>query len=79
VAAGVALLEAFRAAGPDRFAWRPPPYEYEPVKPPIDILYGSSRLREAIDAGAPVRDLAAAWPAEIAPFLRVRERFLLYA
>jgi uncharacterized protein YbbC (DUF1343 family) len=46
VETGVALLEAFRQAGPARFSWREPPYEYEYVKPPIDILYGSARLRE---------------------------------
>src|SRR3954454_3522205 len=28
-----------------------PPYEYEHEKLPIDILYGSDRLRRAIDAG----------------------------
>lgn len=33
----------------DSFAWLPPPYEYEYVRPPIDILYGSSRLREAVE------------------------------
>ena len=30
---------------PPRFAWRQPPYEYEHDKWPIDILYGSDRLR----------------------------------
>jgi uncharacterized protein YbbC (DUF1343 family) len=29
----------------EEFQWLPPPYEYEYVKPPIDILYGSSQLR----------------------------------
>ena len=28
VATGVALIEAFRRASPERFAWRDPPYEY---------------------------------------------------
>ena len=34
--------------------WREPPYEYEHDKQPIDILYGSDRLRTAIDAGGDV-------------------------
>lgn len=46
------LLAAIRRLWPREFAWRPPPYEYESVKPPIDILSGSSRLREWIDGGA---------------------------
>ena len=36
---------------PEQFAWRQPPYEYETVKLPIDILSGGTTLREAIDAG----------------------------
>ncbi len=36
---------------PKQFAWRQPPYEYETVKLPIDILSGGMDLREAIDAG----------------------------
>ena len=51
VESGVALLAAFRAADPDRFRWREPPYEYETEKMPIDILAGSSELREQIEAG----------------------------
>jgi uncharacterized protein YbbC (DUF1343 family) len=78
VETGVALVAAFHDADPDRFAWRDPPYEYEYVRPPIDILYGSTRLREAVEA----RDAAAlprSWPGAVAPFLALRDRFLLYA
>ena len=50
VESGVALLGAFRGADTSRFAWRPPPYEYEHEKLPIDILAGSSALREQIEA-----------------------------
>ncbi|HSG00645.1 MAG TPA: DUF1343 domain-containing protein [Vicinamibacterales bacterium] len=78
VATGVALIEAFRQAGPDQFAWREPPYEYETVKPPIDILYGSARLRETVDRGEKAAMLSAEWPAEVEPFLAVRRSFLLY-
>jgi uncharacterized protein YbbC (DUF1343 family) len=78
VETGVALLEAFRHADPARFSWRDPPYEYEYVKPPIDILYGSARLREGLERGQSASDLAATWLDEVAPFLAVRKRFLLY-
>jgi uncharacterized protein YbbC (DUF1343 family) len=47
----VALLAAVRRTWPDDFAWLPPPYEYETVRLPIDILFGSSRLRESLDRG----------------------------
>ncbi len=75
---GVALLEAFRAAAPDRFEWRAPPYEYEHDKPPIDILYGSSALREQIEAGTPSADIARGWEKGLRAFRAARERFLLY-
>lgn len=47
----VAVLATVARLWPEPFKWLPPPYEYETVKPPIDILSGSSRLREAIDSG----------------------------
>jgi uncharacterized protein YbbC (DUF1343 family) len=78
VETGVALLGAFRAADPNQFAWRPPPYEYEHDKLPIDILAGSSELREQIEAGMSARDIAQSWESSVADFQRVRKRFLMY-
>src|SRR6516225_12414912 len=78
VETGVALLEAFRACGRGAFAWRDPPYEYEPDKLPIDILAGSSRLREQVEAGVPVREIARSWTTGVDEFVKRRRRFLLY-
>jgi uncharacterized protein YbbC (DUF1343 family) len=78
VETGVALITAFRHAGPDRFAWRDPPYEYEHVKRPFDILAGSADVREQIERGMPARDIAHGWQPAVDQFMRVRERFLLY-
>ena len=78
VETGVALIAAFRAADPDRFRWRDPPYEYEHRLLPIDILAGSSELREQIEAGVPARDIARSWEPATAGFLELRKRFLLY-
>ena len=79
VAVGVALIEAFRAAGPKGFAWRDPPYEYEHDKMPIDILYGSADLRERLQRGENAQAIAASWSAGIAEFEKARRKFLLYA
>ena len=69
----VALLSCVARLWPGEFRWLPPPYEYETEKQPIDILSGSSLLRETIDAGGPSdADFArltappADWPAEMA-------------
>jgi uncharacterized protein YbbC (DUF1343 family) len=78
VETGVALLAAFRAADPDRFRWRDPPYEYEADKMPIDILAGSSELREQVEGGVSARDIARSWETPVGAFSKTRERFLLY-
>ena len=78
VEAGVALIAAFRAADPDRFRWRDPPYEYEDTLLPIDILAGSAALREQIEGGMPARDIARSWEPAAAEFAALRKRFLLY-
>jgi uncharacterized protein YbbC (DUF1343 family) len=72
----LAILAAVKAVAPDAFAWRAPPYEYETVKPPIDILWGSDALRAAIDRGASADDILAdvdeeltAFSAEVTPYL----------
>jgi uncharacterized protein YbbC (DUF1343 family) len=74
------LLVLFHARrqDPRRFAWRRPPYEYERRKLPIDILCGTDRVREALEAGVSPRRLEPSWRKELAAFRRRRERFLLY-
>ena len=46
------VLACLRSLYLEQFTWLPPPYEYEEVLMPIDILSGSSRLRETIDGGS---------------------------
>ena len=74
----VELIEEFRRQAPDRFAWREPPYEYEHEKEPIDILYGTDRLRTTIDGGGDVRALIDAWRPDEEAFRQQREPHLLY-
>ncbi len=78
VETGVALIEAFRAAAPDQFGWKAPPYEYEFDKMPIDCLAGSSGLREQIEAGVSAAEIARSCTEPVAAFEKIRERFLLY-
>ena len=78
VRTAVELIAEFRAQNPARYAWREPPYEYEHEKAPIDILYGSDRLRVAIDAGKRSNDLDSEWRTETDAFLHQRDKYLLY-
>ena len=78
VITGVALIQTFRRFHPSSFAWRPPPYEYEHEKLPIDILAGSDLLRTQIESDASPIEIAESWrPDEIA-FRELREKYLLY-
>ena len=78
VRTAVELMSEFRRQDPARFPWREPPYEYEDRKQPIDILYGSDRLRTVLDAGGDVGALVAGWTADEDAFRRTREKYLLY-
>lgn len=44
-----ALLATVAHLYPHDFAWLEPPYEYECVLSPIDILFGNSHLRRSVD------------------------------
>ncbi len=78
VITGVALIGMFRRQDPATFAWRPPPYEYEHHKLPIDILAGSSALRMDIEKDTPLQDVASRWRGEEDAFHRLRAPYLLY-
>jgi uncharacterized protein YbbC (DUF1343 family) len=78
VRTAVELIAEFRRQDPQRFAWREPPYEYEHDKQPIDILFGSPRLRTAVDSDGDVAALVATWKADEEAFRRTREKYLLY-
>ncbi len=73
----VELIDEFHRQSPSRFEWREPPYEYEHDKMPIDILYGSDRLRQAVAEGT-VPALVDGWQADEDRFRRLRESSLLY-
>ncbi len=78
VRASLALLAAMREMSGANFAWRTEVYEF--VKDPIaiDLLFGSARERQHLEAGKPWRDLLPAWEQEEAGFSQRRHMVLLY-
>jgi uncharacterized protein YbbC (DUF1343 family) len=78
VITGVALIDTFRRLDTGRFAWRQPPYEYEHDKMPIDILAGSDTLRQQVESGTPIAEIAASWKDDETEFERLRRPFLMY-
>ena len=73
-----ALLREFHAQAPDQFSWRPPPYEYEHDRMPIDILAGAAGFREGIERHEDPYALAASWNAGVQAFDHIRRRHFLY-
>jgi uncharacterized protein YbbC (DUF1343 family) len=75
----VALLQEVRRQGGEKLRWNPPPYEYETVKLPFDILAGNTWLRESIDSLVPLPEIRARFLAESSEFEPIRRAHLLYA
>jgi uncharacterized protein YbbC (DUF1343 family) len=75
---GVALLAAVRRLHGEAMAWRRAAYEFVDRIPAIDLLCGSPAVREGIDAGADVEELAATWQDAERDFAEARRDWLLY-
>ena len=78
VLTGMALIDEMRAADPAAFAWKPPPYEYEHDKIPIDVIAGAPTFRRAIDEGQRAEQIAGRWDAAVADFRALQQPYLLY-
>jgi len=77
---GVAILKAVHELYPRERLWKSPPYEYETIKMPIDILAGTDRLRLDIEERRGLDEMESWWRHECSRFNKdVRRRHLLYA
>jgi uncharacterized protein YbbC (DUF1343 family) len=79
VETAVTVLAEIRAQHRAKFEWRQPPYEYEHEKLPIDILAGSTELRQQIEAGLPVRTIRHSWLPALEAFEKTRQPYLMYS
>ena len=75
---GLAVIATARALDRSAFRWRSEPYEFD-TRPAIDVLTGSSRFRELIDAGGDLASEVRRHRDEARKFLARRDPFLLYA
>jgi uncharacterized protein YbbC (DUF1343 family) len=75
---GVAVLKACYDQSPAAFKWRTKAYEFVDKIPAIDLLCGSAAVREGIEAGQSLDELAARWPRDEGEFAAECEEFLLY-
>jgi len=74
----ITILRCIRILYPKAFEWKHPPYEYEYVKLPIDILAGDIRIRQIIDGELAYTQLDSILEECSADFTKKREKYLLY-
>ncbi|MCD6307012.1 MAG: DUF1343 domain-containing protein [Deltaproteobacteria bacterium] len=75
----LALLKAVMEIHPHAFAWKPPPYEYEFKKKPIDLIMGSVSLRRGLEAGTSLFALKEQWLPDLETYAKWRRPYLLYS
>lgn len=75
---GLELLQQLIKTYPGSFRWLDPPYEYEHLKRPIDIIIGSRNIRKALEAGVDVDHLELKWQKELEEYLDIREDVKIY-
>ena len=78
LALGLELLDVVRQLDPERFAWRPDPYEFVADVPALDLLTGSAAAREALERGEDLEPILAHWRREVAAFEETLDGILLY-
>ncbi|MDM8551952.1 DUF1343 domain-containing protein [Desulfobacterales bacterium HSG2] len=72
------LLQAVLFHHKDRFGWKPPPYEYEFERHPIDLIIGSTEIRRRIEHFDDVDEIAASWRESLDAFVEMSRGFHLY-
>jgi uncharacterized protein YbbC (DUF1343 family) len=69
--------ELYKVLG-DKFKWKQPPYEYEDIKMPIDMINGGTELRKWVEKNGSLKDLEAIELAGREKYLNQRKTILLY-
>ncbi|MCE5194252.1 MAG: DUF1343 domain-containing protein [Nitrospiraceae bacterium] len=76
---GVAVLKSIMELYRDKFEWKQPPYEYEAVKPPIDILAGTDILRKSLEKNESLKNMEEWWKEQSREFQKTRKEYLIYS
>lgn len=78
VRGAIEILVAVRERAPDEFNWLSAPYEYEERLLPIDILWGSDKLRKGLENGLHADEILAGTETELQNFAARLNPYLLY-
>jgi uncharacterized protein YbbC (DUF1343 family) len=72
------LLQAVIRHHKEVFEWKPPPYEYETHKLPIDLIIGDRKIRQRLENMEPIDTIVESWQVGLAEFYEVSRRFHIY-
>jgi len=73
-----AAISFIREMWPDDFAWKEPPYEYEAIKLPIDILAGGEKWRQDVESCRDPLEMQKEWQSQLMNFNILTEGFRHY-
>jgi uncharacterized protein YbbC (DUF1343 family) len=62
----------------DALKWRPPPYEFERERLPLDLLLGDGEVRRRLEAGVPPDEMESHWTKDLEAWRMRREAYLVY-
>jgi uncharacterized protein YbbC (DUF1343 family) len=74
----LAMLQASIILYPERFEYKPPPYEYEYERLPMDLILGDKDIRMRLESGESMTSLEENWKAGLEAFDSVRRNYFLY-
>jgi uncharacterized protein YbbC (DUF1343 family) len=72
------LLQAVMHLYPEVFAYKPPPYEYEYERLPMDLIIGDKEVRRALEQGVSIMDIEKSWQHDLHAFEKLRQQVFLY-
>lgn len=78
VRASLALLSAINRVHPGLWDFRPPPYEYERERRPLDLLLGDAAAADMLQAGALASEITPRWEAGLADWQKRSAQHQLY-
>jgi uncharacterized protein YbbC (DUF1343 family) len=72
------LIQAVRSCYDDRFEWKPPPYEYEFDRRPIDLIIGDKDIRRRIENHDNIHDIEKSWQEDLNNFIELSRQYHIY-
>jgi uncharacterized protein YbbC (DUF1343 family) len=72
------LLRTILVQHRGQFQWKPPPYEYEFERLPIDLIIGDRSIRKQLENLEPIDAIEAEWQEELNKFKEISREFQLY-